>query len=170
MNRRFVQSLHSPAQSSQGGVAAVEMGIVLGLLVVLLMAAWNFGNAIYRYDALAKAARAAVRYLSTVELSTDPGARTLDARIIIVCGRSPTAPDISPATCDKAIPDIQASMVTVQATALNPPDDLLPVTVNGVSLNMVKVQISNYPFTFSIPFVPLGTITFGPVSATMAGL
>lgn len=148
----------------QAGVAAVEMGIVLALLVMLLMGIWNFGNAIYSYDVLAKAARSAVRYLSTVN---DPDKRETEARSLVVCGQF----GADPKTCPERVAGIRQVKVDVTlASGQGFSGTTTGGTAWAVTASLVTVTLSGYEFTFSIPFVPLGTITLGPISATMAGV
>jgi Flp pilus assembly protein TadG len=166
MNASKARRRFASRECRQAGVAAVEMGIVLALLVILLMGVWNFGNAIYRYDALAKAARSAVRYLSTVS-NPNSAARVAEARSLVVCGQF----GADSATCPESIDGIRQVQVEV---VLDGAGQFNGTTTGGtpweVRADLVTVSISGYPFTFSIPFVPLGTIMLGPINATMAGV
>jgi len=158
----------------QAGVAAVEMGIVLALLVMLLMGVWNFGRAIYAYDALAKGARSAVRYLSTVNIPPvgDSERDRLDEKVLalVACGDLTKNP-YDEGNCPGIIPGIRnedgslnVSVTTTLTSGFNSGGTL------PVALNLVRVDVGGFDFEFTIPFVPLGSITIGPVSATMAGL
>lgn len=150
------------------GVAAVEMALILIPLALLLTGVFNFGLAMYRYDSIVKGVRAASRYLST----QTPGTSYANAKALVICGNS----DIAPGACPDAdrIPGLTEGMISIcdrtnaaacggqPHTAVDfgtPPD-------NG-RVDLVTVQVTGYPYTFSIPFTTLGTITFGPIRSTM---
>lgn len=57
-------SAMTSTHSSQRGVAIVEFTIVLPLLLLLMLAAAEFGRALYQYDTLTKAVRDGARYYS----------------------------------------------------------------------------------------------------------
>jgi len=150
------------------GVAAVEMALILIPLALLLTGTFNFGLAMYRYDALVKGVRAGSRYLSY----QTPGSNYADAKALVMCGD----PGIAPASCPEAdrIPGLTEGMISIcdrtnagacggephAGVAFGTPPD------NG-RVDLVTVQVTGYPFTFSIPFIDLGTITFGPIKSTM---
>src|SRR5512139_895741 len=55
-----------PSTCLQRGAAAVEFAFILPLLLLLFSGMVEYGRAMWHYDALAKGARDAARYLSTV--------------------------------------------------------------------------------------------------------
>jgi hypothetical protein len=148
-------------RNRQHGVALIELGISLALLVTITFGITEFGRAIYQYNTLAKAARDGARFLSVRDPSS-PTAIT-EARCIVVHGDpSCTAPPL--------VPGLAVSMVSIchamdpacaathQAQGASPVINLVTVTIGG----------ANAPFTFQSLFsfvVP--NIQFGAISATM---
>lgn len=61
----------------EAGTQLAEMAIVLPMLLVLFGATAEFGRFFYTYSTLAKATRAAARYLTVSNKSTDAGAQNL---------------------------------------------------------------------------------------------
>jgi hypothetical protein len=51
-------------RTRQQGVALIELGLILTLLVAITFGITEFGRAIYQYNTLAKAARDGARFLS----------------------------------------------------------------------------------------------------------
>jgi Flp pilus assembly protein TadG len=151
--------------TAQRGVAAVEMGIVLALLVVLLTGIFNFGLAIYRYDSLVKEVRSGVRYLS---INTPDSIHRNKAIALMVCGD----PDGNPSECTSIIPGLTSAMIQICDSNNNPcGDSHKDVQVKSGSetatFDLVTVKIVDYPFSFRIPFVQLGDIKFGEIRASM---
>ena len=140
----------------QRGVAAVELGLLLIPLVMLVFGITECGRAIYQFNALAKSTRDAARFLS----GQSPGDPTdvTTAQCLAVYGNKACTP---PAL----VPNLTLAMVTVcdrsscAGTHQNQP------TGSGV-INLVTVTVSGYPFTSLVPFsVP--DMAFGPISTTM---
>lgn len=75
MTRMFNQKIAQP--TIQRGVAAVELAFILPVLLIILSGIIEYGRALWYYDALAKGARDAARYLSTRPIG-DLSAETLD--------------------------------------------------------------------------------------------
>ena len=155
--------------TAQRGVAAVEMGIVLALLVVLLTGIFNFGLAIYRYDSLVKLARSGVRYLSVNKPDLEHHSKAV---ALMVCGDSDD-PD-GPSSCAAIIPNLTSAMIQIcdsNNEACGTADSHKDVKVTSGSetatFDLVTVKIVNYPFSFRIPFVQLGDINFGEIRASM---
>ena len=146
--------------SKQRGVAIIEFALILVLLIVLLMGVWNFGRAIYAYDGLVKGVRAAVRYVSTLNVPEDPSRLESVLKTLISCGEffkvSP------PPDCIEVIENSKNSI----AVEIKKYDSILA----GVNTNLVEVTVTGYQFEFTIPFIPLGKIEFGPISATMTSV
>ena len=55
---------HHPIKRQSRGVAAVEFGLLITPMVLMLFGATEFGRAIYTYNTLDKTVRDAVRHLS----------------------------------------------------------------------------------------------------------
>lgn len=140
----------------QRGVAAVELAILLIPLVLLAFGITEFGRAIYQYNALAKATRDAVRFLSA-QGPGDAGA-IATARCLAVYGSRTTCSG-TPLT-----PALTTAMVNI-CDSSNCPSHQNQATGSGV-INLVTVTITAYPFTSLVPFV-MPNITFGPISTTM---
>jgi len=147
----------------QRGVAAVEFGILIIPLTLMLFGLTEYGRAIYQYNTLVKATRDATRYLTTVA----PGSGGIEAKCLArygntTCSEPLLAPNLAPDMvdiCDASIPACAATHALVS-------------TGSG-AVNLVTVSISGYQFQSLINF-PLGglsigapDITFGNISNTM---
>lgn len=144
----------------QRGVAAVEFGILLIPLTLMLFGLTEYGRAIYQYNTLVKATRDATRFLSTVA----PGSGWVQARCLARYGNT---------TCSGPLlaADLTAGMIEI-CDASNCADHSLVSTGSG-AVNLVTVTISGYQFNSLINF-PVGgvsigapNITFGDISTTM---
>jgi len=142
-------------RNRQKGIALVELGITISLLVAIVFGITEFGRAIYQYNTIAKAARDAVRYLSTKA----PGDLTAieEARCFAVfgnpgCSGSPLAPELRGAMF--SVCDATRCPGTHQSQGTAPVINLVTVTIGGYTFDSV--------FQFVLP-----DITFGPISATM---
>lgn len=140
----------------QRGLAAVELGLLVFPLVLLVFGITECGRAVYQYNALAKATRDAARFLS-VQSAGDANDVTT-AQCLVVYGNKACTPPV-------LVPDLTMAMVSVcdsiscAATHQNQP------TGSGV-INLVTVKISGYPFTSLVP-IQVPSMTFGPISTTM---
>lgn len=118
---------HLPLQSEQRGAAAIEFAFILPLLLVIFTGTIEFGRAMWHYDALAKAARDAARYLSTVptaNLGSEAALATSITRSIVansatrasVAGLTPTT-DITitcaPTACGSVLSPADVTTVSV---------------------------------------------------------
>jgi Flp pilus assembly protein TadG len=144
----------------QRGVAAVEFGILIVPLTLMLFGLTEYGRAIYQYNTLVKASRDAARYLSTVA----PGSGWTQARCLARYGNT---------TCTGSLlaADLADGMVEI-CDATNCADHSLVSTGSG-AVNLVTVTITGYQFNSLINF-PVGglsvgapNITFGDISNTM---
>jgi hypothetical protein len=150
-------------RQGQRGVAAVEFGILIIPLSLMLFGLTEYGRAIYQYNTLVKSTRDAVRYLTTVA----PGAGDEVAKCLVLWGKQTSV-------CDDNDPDnptpgvlapyMKKSMVSVSNKATN---------VDGNAVNLVTVSVAQYEFQSLINF-PVGAlsigapnITFGAISNTM---
>jgi Flp pilus assembly protein TadG len=145
------------APHSQRGVAAVELGLVLVPLLTLCLGVAEFGRAIYTYNTIDKAARSAVRHLTSV-LPTNPDPKT-EARNLVVYGNvegsgAPLAPDLTTAMvdiCDAA---------SCAGTHASVPSG------SGV-VNLVTVRITGYSYRSIVTFVAPALLNFNDISVTM---
>ncbi|MCM5572082.1 pilus assembly protein [Burkholderiaceae bacterium FT117] len=151
----------------QRGVAAVEMGIVLGLLAIIVFGITELGRAMYQYDALTKSARAAARYLAVYD-SADAAVQGR-ARCVAVFGN----PDCAAAGVVPAVPGLSVANVAVAVGTAGAPgyDASLQGVETGMgTMDLVRVTIgapaTPYTFVSVVSFV-IPDIEFGPISATM---
>lgn len=151
----------------QRGVAAVEMGIVLALLVTIVFGITELGRALYQYDALTKSVRAAARYLAVYD-SADAAvqART---RCVAVYGN----PDCAAAGAAPVVPGLTVANVDVAVPAVGAPGfdaGLQGVATGEGTIDLVRVTIgppaTAFTFVSLVSFV-IPDISFGPISATM---
>lgn len=145
----------------QRGVAAVEFGILIIPLTLMLFGLTEYGRAIYQYNTLVKATRDATRYLTTVA----PGNGWVQARCLARHGNTTcTGPLLAPDLTDDKV-------VICDATNCTATHSLVPTGSGAV--NLVTITITNYEFQSLINF-PIGglsvgapDITFGDISNTM---
>src|SRR5258705_2830387 len=81
------------------GIQLVELAIVLPIFIILFAATAEFGRYFYEYTTLAKASRAAARYLATAAVNS---ANDTTSKNIVVYGNpagtgSPVLPDMTTA-------------------------------------------------------------------------
>lgn len=156
-------------KSSERGVAAVEMAIILIPMLILCFGITELGRALYQYNGLVKAGRGAVRYLSQQSLASPPALETADgirlkARSLALCGdfncdgKAPLVPNLTLAMISVCDP------VSCAATHAN-----VPTGEGTTSLVTVTIGAGDaaYNFTSLVPWV-VPSITFGPVATTMA--
>lgn len=149
------------SKKKQQGLALIELGLIIALLIAITFGITEFGRAMYQYNTLAKAARDGARFLA-VRNPSDPIALS-QVQCMVVHGN----PGCSGATL---VPGLTLSMVSVchamdplcaathQAQGASPVINLVTVTIGG----------ANAPFTFQSLFsfvVP--DIQFGAITATM---
>lgn len=145
-------------KSGQRGVALVELALIIPLLLLLSILTTEFGRAMYEYNAVTKATRDAVRYLSF----QTPGTHIDEARNLMVYGNltgtgTPLARGLSLANVPAA------SCCTWQSSGSNP------------VVTTVTVRVSNYTFQSLFPsvmglvFGTNGAMTFSDITATMRG-
>lgn len=141
----------------QRGVAAVEFGILIVPLMLMLFGLTEYGRAIYQYNTLVKATRDATRFLSTVA----PGNGWGTARCLAVYGNT---------ACNGAAlaPGLTAAMVQI-CDATNCPTTHAVVNTGQGSVNLVTVTISGYQFHSLIDF-PIGALTIGAPDITFGNI
>ena len=125
MRRQLLRKI-SFFRRNEAGVQLVELAIVLPVLLVLFGAAAEFGRYFYEYTTLAKATRAAARYLVTAP--TD-GTADLAAKKLVVYGNVEGT----------GAPIMSGLDVTNVLITRTPANTCVPTTV--------KVEIVNFPHT-----------------------
>lgn len=148
---------HSPPP--RRGAAAIELALLTLPLTGLTVGMTEFGRALHQYNTLAKTVRDAVRHQTGV-----PAADTLAGRCLALTGSK--ANNGSSCSGTPVVPGLALSQVTVCDRLSCPSTHSLQPTGRGV-VNLVTVTINGAPFTSMAPFV-MPSITFGPISATMA--
>lgn len=137
-------------QNRQAGVALLEFALILPFLLLLSITAVELGRAIWQYNTLTKSVRDSARYLS---LQT-PGTKMTQARNLAVYGNlSGTGTPLAPGLTTSHVPN-----PTWQTAGTAP------------VINTVRVTISGYTFTPMLANafgMPIGTLTYSDVSATM---
>ena len=151
---RNIPSGH-PNARAQRGVAAVEFGLLITLLVSLVLAASEFGRAMVQYDTVVKGARAASRYLSQ-GAAGDSTAITA-AKNLVVYGSTT-------ATGTALVPGLTTAMVGV-CDASNCAANAHQFT-GQTYVNVVSVTVSGLQFQ-SLASWLLPNFTFAPIVATM---
>jgi hypothetical protein len=142
------------------GVAAVEFGLLLIPLILMLFGTTELGRAIYSYNTLDKTVRDAARHLS----QNAAGNTTIatEAKCLAVygstdCSGSPVVPDLTTgmvSICDASLP----SCLLTHATS-----------IAGVgSVHLVTVSIQNYPYNSVVDFL-IPDMNFNNISVTMRG-
>ena len=105
------------------GIQLVELAIVLPIFIILFAATAEFGRYFYEYTTLAKASRAAARYLATAAVNS---ANDTTAKNIVVYGNAA-------GTGSPVLPDMTTANVTITRQGGVP---VLPQTV--------KVEITSF--------------------------
>lgn len=152
------------SRKHQRGVAAVEFGILIIPLTLMLFGLFEYGRAIYQYNTLVKATRDATRYLTTV--SAGNASNEWDTARCIASYGNPA--------CEGTplVPNLTAAMVRIcDSTSCAATHSAVDTTKGAV--NLVTVTITGYQFKSLINF-PIGglsvgapDITFGDISNTM---
>lgn len=137
------------------GVAALELALLLPVLVMLPVAAWEWGRALEHHERLAHAVRAAARHLATGD-AADP-ARQEEARRLAVYGR--LAGGGTP-----LVPGLNTAMVQIREPGSDPSVRLVSTGEGAVSL--VTVTIAGLRHEPMLLPANLG-FTLRPVSLTL---
>jgi Flp pilus assembly protein TadG len=143
-------------RTASRGVAAVEFGLLLTPMVLMMFGATEFGRAIYTYNTLDKTVRDAVRHLS----QNGPGDTVIqnEARCLAVHGNT---------TCSGAAiaPGLTVGAVTV-CDALNCIGTHAAQATGSGVVNLVTVSINGYAYTSLVTLV-MPSLNFNNISATM---
>lgn len=141
---------------TQRGVAAVEFGLLITLLVTLVLAASEFGRAMVQYDTLVKGARSASRYLS--QGVAGDAAATTAAKNLVVYGSTT-------ATGTQLVPGLTTAMVSV-CDASNCAATCAHQFTGQTYVNVVSVTVSGLQFR-SLASWLLPKFVFSPIVAVM---
>jgi len=144
----------------QRGVALVELGISIFVLITITFGITEFGRAIYQYNTLAKAARDAARFLSTRD-PTDTAAKD-QAKCLVVYGHPAC-------TGTPLVPGLTLAHVSICDPLACPADHAAQGSAPVLSLVTVSIGGPNAtPFTFdSVASFIVPDFPFGPIAVTM---
>lgn len=143
-------------KSGQTGALAVELGLLMLPLVMLLFGITEFGRALYQYNTIAKGVRDGVRHLS--QYAPGDPTRIDQAKCLAVFGTL---------DCDGTalVAGLTKRMVTVRDRSTDAGAYQLQETGRG-ALNLVEVSVDGFVFDSLAPlFVP--HIAFASIGATM---
>ena len=142
--------------SRQRGVAAVEFGLLLTPLVLMIFGTTELGRAIYSYNTLDKTVRDAARHLS----QHGPGDATIaaQAKCLAVYGTTDCSGSV-------VAPGLTVGMVSLCDASLCPGTHANQTTGLG-SINLVTVSIQSYAYTSVVNFV-VPDMTFNNISVTL---
>jgi Flp pilus assembly protein TadG len=138
------------------GTAAIEFGLLIAPLILMIFGTTEVGRAIYTYNTLDKSVRDAARHLS----QHGPGDTTIatQARCLAVYGNT---------GCTGAVlaPGLTTGAVTICDAATCPGTHASQPTGSGV-VNLVTVTVTGYAFNSVMDgFVP--DITFSDIAVTL---
>ena len=154
------------SRARQRGLALIELGISIFLLIAITFGITEFGRAVYQYNTLAKAVRDATRVLSTRD-PLDTAAKD-QARCLAVYGKAmlTCATDTS---LVPLVPGLTLAMVNICDALTCPADHAFQGSAPVLSLVTVSIGGPNAtPYTFvSIFSFFVPDIQFGPISVTM---
>ena len=138
------------------GVAAVELGLLITPMVLMLFGATEFGRAIYTYNTLDKTVRDAVRHLS----QHGPGDTAIQtqARCLAVHGNTGCSGNV-------IAPGLTTGQVTLCDAVSCAGSHASQATGSGV-VNLVSATVVGYAYTSLVPFV-MPSLNFNNISVTM---
>jgi len=134
----------------QRGVALVEFALLLPFMLILTLSVTEIGRAYYQYNTIAKSVREAARYLSVRAKNVDVD----KARNIVVYGN----------------PNATGTPLALGLSLSNVPNPTWDSTGSYPTFSTVTVSVTGYKFVSlvsSVFGVPLGTINFNTIQATM---
>ena len=148
---------HPKSPRNSCGVAAVELGLLITPLLVMMLGATEFGRAIYTYNNLDKAVRDAARHLS----QHGPGDTGIQAQARCM------AVYVSGCSGSLIAPELTEGNVILRDALSAPGTHAAQATGSGV-VNLVSVTIVGYRFRSAVAFdVIPATIDFNNISVTM---
>lgn len=150
---------HSGRRHHQSGVAAVELGLLLVVLIPLVFGISEYGRAMYQYNTIGKSVRAGARYLSQYA-----------AGDTIAIGRAKCLVAYGNVGCNgtELVPGLNTSSIQVWDVK-NRPSMRKPTSANGVTVgvsNLVQVTVTQYDFVSVVPLV-VRAFKFDDISVTM---
>lgn len=164
----------------QRGVAAVELALIIGPMLILVFGITELGRALYQYNALVKATRGAVRYLAQQDLAnlstSEQGVVYNKTRALAVCGAlsCTDATEWFPGlTVDEAKAKVSlCDYVTPACQPTGQPQAYQGVLTGLGTVDLVSVTIGGtgdkaFKFTSLVPWV-VPDITFSAIKTTMA--
>lgn len=156
---------------AQRGVAAVEFGLMLVPMLLMVFGVVEFGRAFYQYDTLTKSTRAAARYLSQYS-PADANYPTAAAKCLAVYGNTAcTGPVL--------VPGLTTSMVVicdrVDKTGCLDQEFANVSTYNTIpgggtpagTINLVGVKITGFAYSPLQSFINLAGLVFADISTVM---
>jgi hypothetical protein len=154
------------SRARQRGLALIELGISIFLLIAITFGITEFGRAVYQYNPLAKAVRDATRVLSTRD-PLDTAAKD-QARCLAVYGKA-TLTCATDTSLVPLVPGLTLAMVNICDALTCPADHAFQGSAPVLSLVTVSIGGPNAtPYTFvSIFSFFVPDIQFGPISVTM---
>lgn len=154
------------SRAHQRGLALIELGISIFLLITITFGITEFGRAVYQYNTLAKAVRDATRILSTRD-PLDTAAKD-QARCLAVYGTA-ALDCATDTTLVPLVPGLTLAMVNICDALTCPADHAFQGSAPVISLVTVSIGGPNAtPYTFvSIFSFFVPDIQFGPISVTM---
>lgn len=141
----------------QSGVAAVELGLLLIPLILLVFGVTEYGRAIYTYNTITKTARDAARFLT----SKTPGdaAAHAEAKCLAVTGnRDCSGTALAPGLTTGMVETCDAVLTCAGVTST--------FSTGSGTINTVYVGINGYPFTSVVEFV-VPSLNFNAIGVTM---
>lgn len=138
------------------GVAAVELGLLMTPMILMMFGATEFGRAVYTYNTLAKTVRDAARHLS----QHGPGDTTIqnEARCLAVYGNSACSGN-------PLAPGLTVGAITLCDAQSCPGSHAAQGTGSGV-VNLVSATVVNYTYSSVVQLV-MPNLNFNNISATM---
>jgi Flp pilus assembly protein TadG len=138
------------------GVAAVELGLLMTPLLLLVFGASELGRAVFSYNMLDKSVRDAARHLS----QHGPGDATIAAQARCLAVYATT--DCSGTAL---LPGLTTAMVSICDASLCPATNANQLTGSG-TVNLVTASINSYPYTSVVGFV-IPSMNFNTITVTM---
>jgi len=152
------------SRTRQRGVAAVEFGLLLTPLVLMLVGTTELGRAIYSYNTLDKTVRDAARHLS----QHGPGNTTIadEARCLAVYGNTDVVAGGGACTSTVPVaPGLTIGMVQLCDASVCAGTHANVSTGLG-SINLVTVSIQGYPYSSIVPAL-IPSMNFNNIAVTM---
>ena len=166
---------------TQSGVAAVELALIIGPMLIMAFGITELGRALYQYNIVVKASRDAVRYLAQQDLANLSNAELTvvhdTTKALAVCGKTsctnavPLLPELTTAKvslCDYTDPvtgNPRKSVLTGQGTV-----DVVTVLIGDTCDRVAGSTRDNTKIVHFFSLVPffIPDINFSPVKTTMA--